>query len=124
MAEWKYLTSDELIKLCEPHGVGSVIKPDGLRSALIAPAQTFDGQDLHPEIADKAAMVGFGIAKIHHPFLDGNKRAGAIGMLTLCYINGFVPMITQTELVALFLLIAKGEATQEELAEFLRDRMT
>lgn len=124
MTEWKYLSPDELIALSLPHGVGPVFKPDGLRSALIAPAQTFDGVDLHPEIADKAAVVGFGIAKTHHPFVDGNKRAGAIGMLTLCYINGFVPMITQTELVALCLLIAKGEASQEDLAEFLSDRMT
>jgi death-on-curing protein len=91
---------------------------------MVAPAQTFDGSDLYPEIADKAAAVSFAIAKIYHPFIDGNKRAASIAMLTTCYMNGFVPMITQTELVAVIMLVAQGDAGRDELAEFLRDRMT
>jgi death-on-curing protein len=124
VASWRYLTSDELVQLGQKHSVGPVVDRGKLDACVAAPAATFDGCDLYPEIADKAAAICFAIVKSYHPFLDGNKRAAAIAMLMTCYINGFVPMITQSELVALIVLVAKGDATREDLAEFLRDRMT
>ena len=47
-----------------------------LESALAAPFQTFDGEDLYPSLQAKAAQLGFGIAA-NHAFQDGNKRTGA-----------------------------------------------
>jgi death-on-curing protein len=91
---------------------------------MVSPAQTFDGRDLYPEVADKAAIVTFNIAKAYHPFVDGNKRAAAIAMLATCYLNSFVPVLTQAELVAVILLVVQGEMDREGLAEFLRKRMT
>lgn len=118
------MTAEELVLLGESHGVSNVLRRDALEACAACPAMTFDGNDLYPEIADKAAAIGFAIAKVYHPFLDGNKRMAAIAMLMTCYRNGFVPMITESELVALILVIAKGDADKDALAEFLRDRMT
>lgn len=123
MSGWRYLASAELVELSRPHGAGPVIKPAGLESAVAAPAQTFGGAELYPDVCDKAAALAYGIVKVHHPFMDGNKRTAAIGMLTFCYLNGFVPMITQSELVGLIVLAAEGRASQAALATFLRDRL-
>ncbi len=44
-----------------------------LESALGWPAATFGGEDLYPDIADKAAALMHSLA-LNHPFVDGNKR--------------------------------------------------
>lgn len=81
---------------------------------MLSPRQTFDGSDLYPEISDKAAIVSFNIAKTYHPFIDGNKRAAAISLLATCYLNGFVPMLTQADLVAVIMLVVQGDMEQRD----------
>lgn len=115
---------DELIKSSKPLGVGPVRDREALEACMLSPRQTFDGKDLYPEISDKAAIVSFNIAKTYHPFIDGNKRAAAISLLATCYLNGFVPMLTQAELVAVIMLVVQGDMEQRDLANFLRIRMT
>ena len=48
-----------------------------LDSALMAPFQTFAGQDLYPEDKDKIAHMAYALIS-NHPFSDGNKRIGAM----------------------------------------------
>lgn len=124
MPAWRYLTADELIERGKQFKIGPVRDHGALEACMLSPAQTFGGQDLYPEIADKAAIVTFNVAKTYHPFVDGNKRGAAISMLATCYLNSFVPVMTQAELVAVILLIVQDEMSRDELAGFLRDRMT
>lgn len=49
---------------------------------------TFEGRDLHPTVADKAAALCFSIIS-NHPFVDGNKRAGHAAMETFLVLNGY-----------------------------------
>ena len=64
------------------------LKDEGmLESALAAPFQTFDGQELFPSIYQKAARLGYGLAS-NHAFIDGNKRIGAHVMLVFLALNG------------------------------------
>jgi death-on-curing protein len=121
---WRYLTAAELIDHGKQFKLGPVRDREALEACMVSPAQTFGGSDLYPEIADKAAIVTFNVAKTYHPFVDGNKRAAAISMLATCYLNGFVPAITQAELVAVIMLTVQDEMDRGELAAFLRDRMT
>ena len=66
---------------------------DGLRdqglleSAIAQPQQTFDGVELYPSLAEKAARYAYGIIK-NHPFADGNKRTGAAMLAVLLRANG------------------------------------
>jgi len=46
-----------------------------LESVVAQPRMTFGGADLHPDLASKAAALGFALIK-NHPFVDGNKRVG------------------------------------------------
>ena len=97
---------------------------DGLRdrsvleSAISAPLQSFGGIELFPGDIDKIARVGFGLA-FNHAFLDGNKRIGAHAMLVFLALNGIELDYTQEELSAIILRIAAGEASSEELLDWL-----
>ena len=46
-----------------------------LKAAIERPFTTFDGNDLYPELTDKAAAYIESLIK-NHPFIDGNKRVG------------------------------------------------
>ncbi len=60
---------------------GAGIRDFGLlESAVNAPFQTFDGQDLYATIFDKAAHLAYGLTK-NHGFVDGNKRVAIHAML-------------------------------------------
>ena len=89
-----------------------------LDSALAAPFQTFDGQPLYPSLQQKAARLCYGLV-MDHPFLDGNKRIGAHAMLVFLALNGIELDYTQEELSAIILRIAAGEASSEELLNWL-----
>lgn len=97
---------------------------------MLAPAASFGGVELHRDMAAKAAALAFAVAKIHHPFVDGNKRAAAIGLLATCWLNGYRPMLTQAELVALILVIVEpntgdidDDDAREQIADFIRGRL-
>jgi death on curing protein len=123
MPTWRYLTADELIEHGKRFRIGPVRDRGALDACMTSPAQAFDGNDLYPEVADKAAVVAFNIAKAYHPFVDGNKRTAAMSMLATCYLNGFVPVMTQAQLAAVILLVVEGEMSREDLTAFLRDRI-
>ena len=58
------------------YGGASGIRDVGLLdAALNRPFQTFDGEDLYPDVYHKAPAVIESVI-LNHPFLDGNKRTG------------------------------------------------
>ena len=86
------------------------LKDEGmLESALAAPFQTFDGQELFPSIYQKAARLGYGLAS-NPAFIDGNKRIGAHVMLVFLALNGIKFEYEQDELSDLFMKIAEGSS--------------
>ena len=101
----------ELIE--ETGGIHGLKDKGMLESALAAPFQTFDGEDLYPSIYQKVARLGFGLAN-NHAFIDGNKRIGAHAMLIFLLLNGIELKYGQEELSDLFLNIADGKAGYAE----------
>ena len=75
-----------------------------LDSALEAPFMTFGGKDLHSDELEKIVRFGYGLIS-NHPFHDGNKRIGALVLLTLLELNGY------TILIILFVLADNFECT-------------
>lgn len=95
------------------------VRDEGLlQSALEAPFQSFGGEDLYPSVQQKAARLGYGLIK-NHPFLDGNKRAGAHVMLVFLCLNGIELDYTQKELEDIILSVAASEADSETLLRWL-----
>lgn len=82
--------------------------------------QTFGGDELYPNIEDKAAHLLYFIIK-DHPFTDGNKRIGAFLFILFLSNNGYLfkangeRKINDNALVALALLIAESNPKQKDV---------
>lgn len=89
-----------------------------LKSALgMAPA-TFDGKFLHTDIYEMAASYLFHLVK-NHPFMDGNKRVGAVGALVFLALNRIEFHATQDDFVEMVLAVAQGEMNKAQIAVFI-----
>ena len=106
-------------ELIDETGGSAGLKDEGLlESALAAPFQSYDAQDLFPSIYQKAARLGFGLAS-NHAFVDGNKRIGAHAMLVFLELNDIQINYSQEELSNIFLEIAAGNKGYEELLNWI-----
>lgn len=92
-----------------------------LQSAIAQPRVTFGGQFLHADLFEMAAAYLYHIVQ-NHPFVDGNKRTGAVAANVFLDINGSRTRATNDELVKLVLGVAQGHASKPEIAEFFRRR--
>lgn len=100
-------------------GGSSGLRDEGmLDSALNAPFQTFDGEDVYPSLQQKAAHLCFTLVK-DHPFVDGNKRIGAHVMLVFLALNGIELQYTQTELSDIILQLAAGPLQSSDLLDWI-----
>lgn len=103
-------------------GLAGVRDLNLLHSALMLPAQTFDGQPLYPTLVEKAAVLGYTIVQ-NHPFLDGNKRMAHLAMETLLARNGYqiaAPVEVQEQIM---FALASGEMSLEELKQWLEQHL-
>lgn len=89
-----------------------------LQSAIEGPLQTLFGQDAYPTITEKAVRLGCSIIKFH-PFIDGNKRAGAHLMLIILRLNKIRMHYTQDELTDIIMSVASGIADYSQLLEWV-----
>jgi death-on-curing protein len=92
-----------------------------LASAVARPQMTFGGEDLYPEIEDKAAALMHSLVA-NRPFVDGNKRVGAYSCLLLLMANGVEPTFSPAELTVITLATARSEVNAEALSIWLRQR--
>lgn len=98
---------------------------DGLRdagmlaSAVAMPQAAFDGRFLHTDLFEMAAAYLFHRVG-NHPFLDGNKRAGAASALVFLSLSGRVVEANQDGLVEVTLRAATSQANKTEIAAFFR----
>jgi death on curing protein len=91
-----------------------------LQSAIAQPQATFGGQFLHADLFEMAAAYLFHIA-MNHPFVDGNKRVGAVAAIVFLLMNDEDTTTTSEELESLVLEVAQGRKTKLEIAQFFRD---
>jgi len=90
-----------------------------LKSAISMPSATFGAEFLHPGIHEMAAAYIFHIVK-NHPFIDGNKRTGAVAGLVFLILNGYRFDAPEDDFADMVLGVAKGEITKSEIAIFIR----
>lgn len=74
------------------------------------------------DLALQAATLAHGIAETQ-PFIDGNKRAALVAMLTFVEINGYRVETTDRELADWIIAFSAG-ASPSELAATIRRRLT
>ena len=121
---WLYLEPKDVAELLATWtGEQPVQYPGKLEGACGYPRQSFGGQDRFTSAAEKAGALAFAISGVYHPFVDGNKRAGALAALHFTYRNGYDLVLTPGELLAVIVQIARGHMTQPEVIAFFEDRV-
>jgi death on curing protein len=122
----EYLSLAQLMQIHEMQirafgGASGVREPGGLEAAAARPQMTFGGEDLYPDLAAKAAALMHSLVQ-NHPFLDGNKRVGAMAAELFLEINGHDVDASDLEMEGVTMAVARGELSAEELSIWLRQR--
>lgn len=123
----RYLSTEQLLwlhrRLLHAFGGGSGLRDHGgLESATARPQATFGGEDLYPDVAAKAAALMHSLV-MNHPFVDGNKRVGAMAAELFLAVNGHRLEASDDALLALTLSVSRGELSAEALAIWIRQRI-
>jgi death-on-curing protein len=72
-----------------------------------------------PDFADLAAAYGAGIVA-NHPFVDGNKHAGFLGVGLLLALNGYRLEASQSDAALTIYALAAGQLDERALAAWIR----
>jgi len=101
------------------HGVRDIALRE---SAVAMPQAGFEMEYLHKDVYEMAAAYLFHIVQ-NHPFVDGNKRAGAAAALVFLATNGILIYSDQDEFEQMVLEVAKGNMQKPEIASYFRDKL-
>jgi death-on-curing protein len=128
-----FLTYEEVLEIhadqVARYGGSLGVRDEGLlRSALAQPEAAFGDALLHPTLEDQAGAYLYHLVK-NHPFVDGNKRAGAACCLVFLEINSYEldPALDalneatgRSSFEDVVLGVAGGGITKDELITFLK----
>ncbi|CAN5265163.1 type II toxin-antitoxin system death-on-curing family toxin [soil metagenome] len=91
-----------------------------LESALGRPRNkwAYEGADL----AGLAAAYAFGIAR-NHPFVDGNKRAAFLSLITFLGLNGADFVVSEADAAVIIRDLAAGTVSEEGLSRWIADNL-
>jgi len=123
-----FLIWDEVIAIhanqLARYGGTTGIRDEGLlRSALAQPEASFGGQWLHEDLSAMAAAYGFHLVQ-NHPFVDGNKRVGAVCAVHFFHLNNHTIQVEdQMTYAAITLAVADGRASKSDLADWYRQHL-
>ncbi|MEE4608856.1 MAG: type II toxin-antitoxin system death-on-curing family toxin [Desulfobacteraceae bacterium] len=90
-----------------------------LKSALGMPPATYAGQYLHTDTCEMAAAYLFHIVQ-NHPFMDGNKRVGAVAALVFLLLNGYDFKAPQDDFADMVWAVASGKMSKAEAILYFR----
>ena len=118
-----FLTLGEVIEIhrdqIEKYGGDPGIRDVGLlQSAVAMPAVGLGGSYLHTDLFEMAAAYLFHITQ-NHPFIDGNKRTGAVASLVFLSLNEVDLEADEKEFEGIVLGVAQGMTDKAAVAEFL-----
>ncbi len=119
-----FLTFAEIIEIHDyqiAHFSGSAGLRDieMLKSAIGMPSATFGGEYLHPSIIEMAAAYLYHLVE-NHPFVDGNKRVGAMAALVFLDLNGYDFDASDKDFTDMVLKVASGKMLKAEITLFFR----
>jgi death-on-curing protein len=122
--DWRWVTLDVAAtahaeQLVE-HGGGEGVRDNRLLESAMARPRNLAGYG-KPDAAALAAAYAYGIAR-NHPFVDGSKRTAAVVSETFLILNGHRLTATDAELVVAFLALAAAELSEQEIADWFRER--
>ena len=122
MTEPVFLGLDEVIEIHHDQikrygGRPGILDVGILKSTIAMPYATFDGKYLHTTIYEMAAAYLFHIVR-NHPFIDGNKRTGAVASIVFLMLNGIDFQADENDLGEIVLRTAEGKIDKSTIARF------
>lgn len=123
--DWTWIGIDLALALHDrqlaEHGGPAGLRDQGLlESALARPVNLALYEE--PDAAALAASYAFGIAR-NHAFIDGNKRTAWVLARLFLKANGVEIAFDKAEAIHAVLALAAGELSEEELAQWFRNRI-
>jgi death-on-curing protein len=109
-------------QLREHGGLAGVRDQGALESALERPRNQWNYGPM-PDLAALAAAYGYGLVR-SHPFQDGNKRVGFVVVAVFVELNQHQLHAADDDVVKTFLALAAGDLSEDDLANWLRSRIT
>ena len=98
------------------------IRDDGAIDSALARARNQWEYAQERDPANLGAAYGFGLTR-SHGYSDGNKRVGFMAMAVFLELNGWELDAPEPEVVRIMLAVAAGEATEPELADWVRQHL-
>lgn len=119
-----FLTLEEVLEIhaemIDRYGGSAGVRDQGvLESAIAAPQSGFGGQYLHTDLYHMAAAYLFHITK-NHPFIDGNKRVGAMAAFVFLRLNKLDLTATQSAFERTVRAVAESKISKDEIANFFK----
>lgn len=126
MTEPKWVSDDVVLavhrrQIAEHGGLDGVRDEGLLASALAKPKNLYHYNVPKPCMADIAAAYAYGIAR-NHAFVDGNKRTALVICRLFLVLNGVELKASAADKYQIFMQLAAGELTEEELARWISSR--
>lgn len=123
-SEPSFLTFAEVIEIhdyqIEHFGGASGLRDiELLKSAIGMPSATYGGNFLHSSVYEMASAYLFHLVE-NHPFVDGNKRVGAMAALIFLDLNGIDFNASDEEFTAMVLRVASGKMLKAEITLFFK----
>src|SRR3954453_13403355 len=120
----RFLSLSRILKIqresIEVYGGDPGVRDMGLlESAVAQPRAAFGGQYLHEDLPGMAAAYLFHLV-MNHPFVDGNKRVGAMAAFVFLDMNGALFEPDQDEYRDLVLGVAAGELDKSDVTSFFK----
>ena len=124
MKEPVFLGLDEVIEIHHDQikrygGPSGIRDMDLLKSAISQPPATFGGEYLHKNIYEMAAAYLFHITR-NHPFIDGNKRTGAVTAVVFLLLNGIELNADGISFEKLVRSVAEGKTDKVTITKYFK----
>ena len=125
MKEPFFLSLDEIIEIHTDQierygGISGIRDIELLKSAVIMPAAGFGEEYFHNDVYQMAAAYLFHIV-LNHPFIDGNKRTGAVSAIVFLVMNGVELTTDEESLEKIVISAAEGKSDKAAIARFFRN---
>ena len=119
----RFLELDEVLEIhrdqVERYGGHSGIRNVALLNSAVAMPKSGAVAYFHTDLFEMAAAYLFHIVK-NHPFVDGNKRVGAVAALVFLDLNGIDMAIRDDDLFDIVMGVAAGTTPKSAVTEFQR----
>lgn len=93
------------------------IRDEGLLQSALHRCEQRAHYEPDASLAVLGASLAFWLAR-NHPFNDGNKRIALVASFAFLEINGLSVTAPEIEVYEIFMALAAGELTEEQLADW------